>query len=32
MYKDISEWDLLGYGGKSTLEKEEIMSPDGLYN
>jgi hypothetical protein len=28
MLKDISDWDHLGYGGKSTLEKEELRSPD----
>lgn len=28
MLKDISEWELVGYGGKSTLEKEELRSPD----
>ncbi|MED0665941.1 HipA domain-containing protein [Bacillus badius] len=30
MLKDISDWERLGYGGKSTLEKEELKSPDGL--
>lgn len=28
MLKDISDWELVGYGGKSTLEKEELRSPD----
>lgn len=28
--RDISEWERLGFGGKSTLEKEELRSPDGL--
>lgn len=31
MLKDISNWELVGYGGKSTLEKEELRSPDGKY-
>ncbi|MBB6446714.1 HipA domain-containing protein [Bacillus benzoevorans] len=30
MLKDISEWERIGFGGKSTLEKEELKSPDGL--
>lgn len=30
MLKDISDWERLGYGGKSTLEKEELKSPEGL--
>ena len=30
MLKDISDWERIGYGGKSTLEKEELKSPDGL--
>ncbi|EKN62778.1 HipA domain-containing protein [Schinkia azotoformans] len=30
MLKDISEWERIGYGGKSTLEKEELVSPEGL--
>lgn len=30
MLRDISEWERIGYGGKSTLEKEELKSPDGL--
>lgn len=28
MLKDISDWELVGYGGKSTLEKEELRSPN----
>ncbi|MFD1037085.1 HipA domain-containing protein [Virgibacillus byunsanensis] len=28
MLRDISKWDRIGYGGKSTLEKEELRSPD----
>lgn len=30
MLKDISSWVHTGHGGKSTLEKEELKSPDGL--
>lgn len=30
MLRDISEWEHIGFGGKSTLEKEELKSPDGL--
>ncbi|WP_251670442.1 MULTISPECIES: HipA domain-containing protein [unclassified Sporosarcina] len=30
MLKDISDWEHIGYGGKSTLEKEELKSPTGL--
>lgn len=25
--KDISSWERIGYGGKSTLEKEELLNP-----
>ena len=28
--RDISDWERIGFGGKSTLEKEELKSPDGL--
>ncbi|MBW8347880.1 HipA domain-containing protein [Bacillus sp. IITD106] len=28
MLMDVSDWELVGYGGKSTLEKEELLSPD----
>src|SRR5690625_966719 len=27
MLKDVSDWDNIGHGGKSTLEKEELKSP-----
>lgn len=30
MLKDVSEWEHIGYGGDSTLEKEELKSPEGL--
>lgn len=30
MLRDISDWEHIGYGGKSTLEKEELKSPEGL--
>jgi len=30
MLKDVSSWQHIGHGGKSTLEKEELKSPDGL--
>src|SRR5699024_6965616 len=30
MLKDVSSWLHTGHGGKSTLEKEELKSPDGL--
>jgi len=30
MLKDISDWEHIGHGGKSTLEKEELKSPNGL--
>lgn len=30
MLRDVSDWEHIGYGGKSTLEKEELKSPDGL--
>jgi len=30
MVKDVSSWQHIGYGGKSTLEKEDLQSPDGL--
>jgi len=30
MLKDISHWDYIGPGGKSTLEKEELESPTNL--
>ncbi|USK40161.1 HipA domain-containing protein [Cytobacillus firmus] len=30
MLKDISDWEHIGFGGKSTLEKEELRSPDKL--
>lgn len=26
--RDISKWERIGYGGKSTLEKEELVSPN----
>lgn len=26
--RDISEWERIGYGGKSTLEKEELVDPN----
>lgn len=29
MLMDVSDWELVGYGGKSTLEKEELLSPIG---
>lgn len=29
MLKDVSSWLHIGHGGKSTLEKEELRSPDG---
>ena len=28
--RDVSDWEHIGYGGKSTLEKEELKSPDEL--
>lgn len=28
LLRDISDWEHVGYGGRSTLEKEELMSPD----
>lgn len=31
MLKDISHWEWSGYGGKGTLEKEELVSPNGRY-
>lgn len=30
MLKDVSDWEHIGYGGKSTLQKEELKSPEGL--
>lgn len=30
MLRDITEWEHIGHGGKSTLEKEELISPDQL--
>ncbi|MCQ6282365.1 HipA domain-containing protein [Bacillus sp. EB600] len=30
MLRDITDWEHIGYGGKSTLEKEELRSPEGL--
>lgn len=30
MLRDVSDWEHIGYGGKSTLEKEELKSPDEL--
>lgn len=30
MLRDISDWEHIGYGGKSTLEKEELKSPNDL--
>ncbi|KAB2952949.1 hypothetical protein F9B85_06685 [Heliorestis acidaminivorans] len=30
MFKDISKWEHIGFAGKSTLEKEELRSPDHL--
>lgn len=27
--KDVSSWRRIGYGGKSTLEKEELLNPSG---
>lgn len=30
MLKDVSGWEHIGYGGKSTLEKEELKSPEQL--
>lgn len=29
MLKDVSEWEHIGYGGNSTLQKEELKSPIG---
>lgn len=29
MLRDVSDWEHIGYGGKSTLHKEELKSPDG---
>lgn len=31
MFRNISGWDRLGYGGKSTLDKEELRSPENEY-
>jgi hypothetical protein len=28
LLRDVSDWDWIGYGGKSTLEKEELLSPE----
>ncbi|MFP3122611.1 HipA domain-containing protein [Ectobacillus funiculus] len=28
MYRDVSSWEYIGPGGKSTLEKEELLSPE----
>lgn len=28
--KDISQWEVTGHGEKSTLEKRELISPDGI--
>lgn len=30
MLKDISDWEYIGPGGRSTLQKEELKSPDSL--
>lgn len=30
MLRDVSDWEHIGYGGKSTLDQEELKSPDGL--
>lgn len=30
MLRDVSHWEHIGYGGKSTLQKEELRSPEGL--
>lgn len=30
MLRDISDWEYIGHGGKSTLEKEELLSPNKL--
>src|SRR5690625_3061236 len=30
MLRDVSDWEHIGHGGKSTLEKEELESPDRL--
>lgn len=30
MLRDVSHWEHIGYGGKSTLQKEELKSPEGL--
>lgn len=30
MMRDISHWERIGYGGKGTLDKEELNSPNGL--
>jgi hypothetical protein len=28
--RDISDWEHTGFGGRSTLEKEELKSPEGI--
>lgn len=30
MLKDVSDWEHIGYGGRRTLEKEELKSPNQL--
>ena len=31
MLRDVSDWERIGYGRKSTLEKEELISPEKIH-
>ncbi|WP_241738402.1 hypothetical protein [Anoxybacillus flavithermus] len=31
MLRDVSKWERVGYGRKSTLEKEELISPEKIH-